>query len=241
MPTQSLLNKLTAISPLSQNDGRRLLELCTDVSHTRRHRDIIAEGARPRAVHLLLDGWAARYRLLDDGARQITAFLIPGDFCDLHVTMLEHMDHGIVALTDCNYACIDTDDLEACADAHPALARAFWRATLIDEAVLREWVVNVGRRDAMQAIAHLLSELHLRARIAGLVDDDAMDLPITQDDLADATGMTPVHCNRTLQKLRSDGLIELASKRLRILDLAGLRKAGGFDPAYLHLNDGANA
>ncbi|MEP9402721.1 Crp/Fnr family transcriptional regulator [Sphingomonas sp. VNH70] len=237
----SLWRKLNATSHLAEEDAACLAGLCADITSTRRHADIIAQGDRPQAIHLLIHGWAARYRLLPDGSRQITAFLIPGDFCDLHVTVLDRMDHGIVALTDCDYACIPSDALDACAAERPSLARAFWRATLVDEAILREWVVNVGRRDATQAVAHLLCELHLRARMAGLAHGDVFDLPVTQDDLADATGMTPVHMNRTLQKLRGDGLIELAHRQLTVLDLAGLRAQAGFDPAYLHLRDRADA
>ncbi len=237
----SLWRKLNATSHLSDEDSDCLAGLCVDVTSTRRHADIIAQGDRPHAIHLLLGGWAARYRLLPDGSRQITAFLIPGDFCDLHVTVLDRMDHGIVALTDCDYACIPSDRLDACAGERPRLARAFWRATLVDEAILREWVVNVGRRDATQAVAHLLCELFLRARMAGLATGDTIPLPVTQDDLADATGMTPVHMNRTLQKLRGDGLIELAQRQLTVRDLPALRAAAGFDPAYLHLRDRAAA
>ncbi len=232
-----LWRKLNATSRLSDGDADCVAALCVDITSTRRHADIIAQGDRPEAIHLLLNGWAARYRLLPDGSRQITAFLIPGDFCDLHVTVLDRMDHGIVALTDCDYACIPSDRLDACAGERPSLARAFWRSTLVDEAILREWVVSAGRRDATQAVAHLLCELHLRARMAGLATGDSFELPVTQDDLADATGMTPVHMNRTLQKLRADGLIELAHRRLRIPDLAALRAEAGFDPAYLHLRD----
>ncbi len=231
----ALVRKLNATSRLSEDDGDMLCALCVGITRTSRHEDIIAEGDRPQAVHLLLSGWAARYRILPDGGRQITAFLIAGDFCDLHVTVLRNMDHGIVALTDCEYACIPSDTLDAYTADHPRIARAFWRATLVDEAILREWVVNVGRRDAMQAVAHLLCELYLRADIAGLANGDTIALPITQDDLADATGMTPVHMNRTLQKLRGLGLIDLTHKRLTVRDMAGLRAQAGFDPGYLHL------
>ena len=110
-----------------------------------------------------------------------------------------------------------------------------WWGTLVDEAVLRQWVVNVGRREAYARIAHILCELHARMQAVGLVTEDQLALPLTQDELADATGLTPVHVNRTLQRLRGDNLIEIGSGRLNVLDLGKLKKAGGFDPSYLHI------
>ena len=199
------------------------------------HQDIIREGASPDHVHLILDGWAARYKIVPDGARQITAFLIPGDFCDAHVTILRQMDHGITALTPATVAYIPQAAFEALPLGRPELARALWWATLVDEAVLRSWIVNLGRRDAHEGVAHLLCELEVRLRHVGLVQDDRFDLPLTQETLADALGLTAVHTNRVLQRLRSEGLIVLEAGALTILDPAGLRRAAGFDPNYLHV------
>jgi CRP-like cAMP-binding protein len=168
-----------------------------------------------------------------DGSRQIVAFLIPGDFCDLHVTLLREMDHGIVALTPVKIAVVSQQIMIDLPIDRPTVGRALWRATLVDEAVLRSWVVNIGRREAFERIAHLFCELHARLTLVGLVNGGHFALPLTQEVLADATGLTPVHVNRMLQKLRTDGLITLKSGELTILDLPALQQIAGFDPYYL--------
>jgi len=230
-----VIRKLEAIEPLTDTERRKIDSLVRDVGDVARKTDIIADGESPNYVHLILEGWAARYKVLRDGSRRITAFLIPGDFCDLHITILDAMDHGIVALTDCRVAYIEQATIDEVTRSTPALTRALWRATLVDEAVLRQWLVNCGRRNALEAVAHLLCELHLRMQLVGLAANDRLDLPVTQEELADATGMTPVHINRTLQRLRNEGLIELGSGTLYVPDVRTLRRACDFDSAYLHL------
>lgn len=233
-----VIRKLEAIEPLTDTERRKVAGLVRDVDEVSRKTDIIADGASPEFVHLILEGWAARYKVLRDGSRRITAFLIPGDFCDLHITTLDAMDHGIVALTDCRVAYIEQAAIDEITRSTPILTRALWRATLVDEAVLRQWLVNAGRRNAFDAVAHLLCELHLRMKLVGLAEGDKLELPVTQEELADATGMTPVHINRTLQRLRKDGLIELGSGTLYVPDVRALRRSCDFDSAYLHLRPG---
>jgi CRP-like cAMP-binding protein len=235
MPESTLIRRLKIIADLGEEDERRIAELCREVQTTAAKQDIISERERPEHLHLILHGWAARYKMLPDGARQIVAFLIPGDFCDLHVTVLGQMDHGIVALTPCRVAYINTREIDQLTLENSRIARALWWSTLVDEGVLRNWVVNNGRRDAYERIAHLLCEMHARMEMIGLVEDEKLDLPLTQEDLADATSLTPVHTNRTLQRLRTEGLIELRSHVLTISDLEGLKRAAGFDPTYLHI------
>lgn len=230
-----LIRKLETVAELSEEDRRALLALCTDVRDVKAKRDIIAEGDRPDHVHLVVDGWAARYKLLDDGTRQILAFLIPGDFCDLHITVLGQMDHGIVALTPCSVAYVDTDLLDEITERQGRLTRALWWTTLVDEAVLRAWIVNLGRRDALQAVAHLMCEMHLRMKSVGLVEDGRFEMPLTQEELADTVGLTPVHTNRVLQRLRAEGVITFKSKKLEIHDIGRLREIAGFNPSYLHI------
>jgi CRP-like cAMP-binding protein len=197
-------------------------------------RNVIREGERPDHVHLIVEGWAARYKLLPDGARQITAFLIPGDFCDLHVTMLGEMDHSITTLTRAKVAYIPRSNMDALTE-RPGLAKAFWWATLVDEAVLRAWIVNVGRRDASEAIGHLMCELYVRMKNIGLADDHVFELPLTQEEIADALGLTSVHVNRVLQRLRSEDLISFRQGLLTIHDYPALEKASGFNSNYLHI------
>jgi CRP-like cAMP-binding protein len=183
----------------------------------------------------MLRGWAARYKTLRDGSRQIVDFVIPGDFCDLHVALLSEIDHGMVALTDCDLARIDKEQIAELTSENSRIVRAMWWSTLVDQSILREWVLNVGRRDAYGRLGHLFCEMHFRMKRAGLVEDDQLPLPVTQAELADATGLTAIHVNRTLRRLRSEGLIETRGGTLTILDVPALRKAAGFNPAYLHI------
>ncbi len=201
-------------------------------------RNVIREGERPDHVHLIIEGWAARYKLLPDGSRQITAFLIPGDFCDLHVTILGEMDHSITTLTRAKVAYIHRSKMDALTE-RPGLARAFWWATLVDEAVLRAWIVNVGRRDAYEAVGHLMCELYVRMKNIGLTEDHRFELPLTQEELGDALGLTPVHVNRVLQRLRAESLISFKGGLLIILDYERLEAASGFNSNYLHIAERA--
>jgi CRP-like cAMP-binding protein len=211
-----------------------LNSLYSDARDIGARRNIIREGDRPDHVHLMVEGWAARYKLLPDGARQITAFLIPGDFCDLHVTILGEMDHGITTVTRSKVAFIPRAQMEALTE-RPSLAKAFWWSTLVDEAILRSWIVNVGRRDAFEAVGHLICELYVRMKNIGLVDGDRFDLPLTQEEIGDALGLTSVHVNRVLQRMRSDDLISFRQGLLTIHDYRRLEKAAGFNPNYLHI------
>jgi CRP-like cAMP-binding protein len=209
--------------------------MCSDIRVVGKRVDIISEGDTPQYAHLVLSGWAARYRILPNGARQIMAFLLPGDFCDLHYTVLTTMDHAIIALTDCHVAYIDSHTVERVISANTCLTRAFCWAARVDEAISREWVVNNGRRNTYQALAHLLCELHLRLELIGLSDDNRMALPLTQEMLSDAIGVSGIHVNRVLLKLRTEGLIVWDRGLLMVPDPEALRQAAGFTPAYLHL------
>ena len=234
-PGNPWLAKLGTIIDLPEEDRAALDEICGEAREIGARRNVIREGDRPEYVHLVVEGWAARYKLLPDGGRQITAFLIPGDFCDLHVTILGEMDHNIATITRSRIAFIPRDRMDALTD-RPRLARALWWATLVDEAVLRAWIVNIGRRDAQEAIGHLICELHVRMRNIGLVSDRAFELPLTQEEIADALGLTAVHVNRVLQRMRADKLITLSHGSLTILDARRLEEASGFNANYLHLH-----
>lgn len=232
-----LARKLDHFTPLSPEDKRVLDDLCD--GSVRRHeakRDLIKEGDRPDVVFLLLEGWACRYKILPDGSRQIMAYLLPGDLCDVHIFILKQMDHSIGLLSDATVAAVPREKMLQIFDDHRTLARAMWWATLVDEGVLREWIVNMGRRDAYDRIAHLLTELWLRLEMVGLTSENSFDLPITQTDLGDTLGLTPVHVNRVLQRMRGEGLIRSEKGRLHIPDMAQLRAVTRFEPNYLHLD-----
>lgn len=229
-----LVAKLETRAPLSESDREALHGLYEDCREIGARRNLIREGDRPDHVLLMIEGWAARYKLLPDGARQITAFLIPGDFCDLHVTILGEMDHGITTLTRSKVAFVPRTKIDALTEC-PSLIKAFWWATLVDSAVLRAWIVNVGRRDAAEAIGHLFCEIYVRMKNVGLVTGRRFDLPLTQEEIADALGLTPVHVNRVLQRMRSEELISLHHGTLTLLDYGRLEQVSGFNANYLHI------
>jgi CRP-like cAMP-binding protein len=163
------------------------------------------------------------------------AFLVPGDLCDLEVFVLEEMDHSIGAITETSCAVIPAETVKGLLTEGSSLTPALWWSTMTDSAVLRERIVDHGRRDAHERLAHIFYEMLIRYRIIGQAEDDSIPFALTQEDIADATGLTPVHVGRTLRLLREEGLIELKGKVLRILDPARLKQVARFNPNYLHL------
>jgi CRP-like cAMP-binding protein len=200
--------------------------------------DLIRQGDAPSSIFLVLDGWACHYRTLEDGRRQIVDFAIPGDLCDLNIFILDRMDHSIGALTRLRVAEIRHDDLYELVSGSAAIATALWWQELVSRSINREWIVNVGQRRALERIAHLFCEMFLRLETVGLTHGFSCDFPLTQNDLADATGLTSVHVNRTVQQLRQMGLVVFQDRKLTIPDLAALQKVGSFNPDYLHHRHG---
>jgi CRP-like cAMP-binding protein len=196
--------------------------------------DIIREGQTPDDVHLIVSGVACRHKTIENGARQIVAYLLPGDFCDLHIFILNEMDHTISTLNECEVVDLPRDTILRLTE-RPAIARALWWATLVDEATLREGVINIGRRQAEERMAHFLCEMMMRLDAVGLVQDDSFDLPLTQEELGETLGMSTVHVNRTLQKLRNRKLVAFDRKKVTVHDPAALKACCGFNPNYLHL------
>jgi CRP-like cAMP-binding protein len=196
---------------------------------------ILTEGQKVGFIHIILTGMAARSKTLESGSRQIMALLVPGDVCDLEVFVLAAMDHDIVALAETTCTVIPAKIIEGLLTESTTLTKALWWSTMTDSAVLREWIVNHGSRDSLERLAHLMCELLIRYRIVGEAVDDSFPFLLTQEELADATGMTPVHLNRMIRQLRGDGLIDLSGKVLKILDPQRLLDVAKYDSAYLHL------
>ena len=196
--------------------------------------DLICEGDRCDNVRLFLSGWACRYKALEDGRRQILSFVLPGDTCDAYIYLLSAMDHSIATLTPVSFAELDRVAFERLMSTDASVAEAFHCEILAARAIQREWGINLGRRDALERVAHMICELFERLKMVGLVDGNMFAFPVTQTDLADATGLSTVHLNRTLQELRAAGLITLRDRSLTILDLQALRNAAMFNPSYLH-------
>lgn len=198
--------------------------------------DIVREGDPPRCTRVIVKGWVCRYKMLEDGRRQIISFLLPGDLCDLNIFVLKRMDHSIRALTPVQYVTLNPFDFEKLTVGHPGVLRALWCETLANAAIQREWTVNLGQRSALERLAHLLCELHIRLQVIGMVSDDVCDFPLTQLELADTLGLTAVHVSRTLKELRTRGFIRLCGHRLEILDFHQLCRIAMFDANYLHLD-----
>lgn len=231
------IRKLERYVRLSADEKSALLEASSaSVRRVGAREDIIREGDRPRHVNLILDGFACRYKVLEDGRRQIVGFFAPGDLCDQRVFVLKSMDHSISSISPVSLAELPADTLTGLTDRFPRIARALWWMTLVDESVSREWVMNIGQRSALERMAHLICELFLRLKCVGLTDENSCELPMTQTELADALGLSAVHTNRTLQELRTAGLIVWKGRKLTIPDFDLLAGAALFSAHYLHLD-----
>lgn len=234
------VRKLTALGRLSDADQVQLADAIGPTRQIAARTDVIHEGDDPRVVNIVLDGWACRYRQLADGRRQIVSLLLPGDPCDPHIFLLDRMDHAIGALTPVTLVQIPGAALQELTARRPALDDALHREALASAAIQREWTVSLGCRSGAERLAHLFCELHARLTAVGLADGASCPMPITQIDLAEAMGQTSVHINRTLQELRSAGLITLRGRQLTLHDPDGLAQLAHFDPAYLHLTPDAH-
>ena len=237
---ETFIAKLRYGATLTDADEAALRSGVEHVRYVEAEQDLVREGAPPGQLRLVLDGIAFRYKTVPKGRRQILAFLLPGDLCDLQIPILGVMDHGIRTLTHCRVASISQTVVDDWTE-RPHVIRALWWATLVDEAIMREWIVNLGARPADQRVAHLLVELLHRLRSVGLATDKGYALPLSQEKLGECTGLSTVHVNRVLTRLRKAGLVTFQRGRVAIGNLDALTSMAGFDPGYLHLKEGANA
>jgi CRP-like cAMP-binding protein len=218
---------------LSGEDIRVLQTLCSREQRFKAKVDILVEGAAPRSAFVVTRGMACRYRLLPDGQRQILTFLVPGDFIDMHVLLLNSIDHFVGTIGRTRLAAIDRDTVIDIVARHPRLKAAFWWSARQEDAMLRERIVALGRRNARGRVAYLLCELVWRQRAIGMAEDHGIRLPMTQTDLADALGLTSVYVNHILQAFRREQLITLEQRRLTLLDVEKLEEISGLNPDYL--------
>jgi CRP-like cAMP-binding protein len=231
-----VIRRLEHFLPLDPAEASAIRALTTDyVRELAPREDLAMEGEPPCYVNLVLSGCACRYKMLEDGRRQIVAFFVPGDLCDARVFILKSMDHSIAAISATRVAQVPPARFIELTDRFPRLTRALWWNTLVHEAIAREWILNIGQRSALERMANLLCELFMRLRAVDMVRGAACDLPLTQADLGEALGISTVHVNRTLQSLRADGLITLRGGVLTVHDLPALMDLAMFNPNYLHL------
>lgn len=229
----AFLQRLSHAADLTDEELAAVEELCRQPKDIGSKKYLSRDGDEMVSFPVVLSGWAARYQILRDGARQITRLLLPGDAFYFGASPDGVAIEEVITLSPCQIVNILHADMRRVIDRFPAVGEAMRSYGCMENAIMASWVVNVGRRDALERMAHLICESHYRL---SLIDDnqgEQIHFPLTQDDLADVLGLTPVHINRKLQQLRQDDLITLRSKQLTIHDLRSLQQVAGFDPAYL--------
>lgn len=234
-PNLLMIRKLESVFILKNDERQAINNLLISTLALTTDQDIVRVGDQPSRCFLIAEGFACAYKLTGDGKRQILALYVPGDIPDLQSLHLKSLDISLASISPCKLGFIEHADMHRLCESYPRLAGAFWRETLVQASISREWLLNIGQRDSYSRIAHLLCELLVRLKVVGLADYQKFELPITQVELADATGITEVHMNRTLQMLRADGLVITAKTHFTVPDWQKLVEAGEFDPFYLHL------
>ncbi|MFN3389809.1 MAG: Crp/Fnr family transcriptional regulator [Allosphingosinicella sp.] len=240
-PLAPMLRKFLRTSLLDQEDREAILNLPYQLRSIRRGSYVVRDGEVAHHACLIVSGYAYRHKLAGDGGRQILAIQMKGDFVDLHNAVLGTADHNVQTLTDVEAAFIPVQAVRALAFSHPRVGLAMWVDTAVDGSIHREWTTNLGRRDARTRLAHLLCEFGVRLEEAGLGSLCEYQLPMTQEELADAVGLTAVHVNRTLKLLDREGLTARTLRAVTIHDWDALAAAGDFDRHYLHLGDAREA
>ncbi len=228
--------KLEHGADLTRADRAKLQQIEDGSRKVEARTTLIREGEAPRGAYLVLDGIACRCKILQDGSRQILAYLLPGDLCHVDMEVMGQMDHSIATISECIIVNIPRAVIDDLAHHYPHITRALQWSALADESTLREWLVGMGRRNAVNQMAHLFCELLVRLSAIGRTLEDSYELPLTQEELGDALGLSVVHVNRILQALREERLVSFKGKRLTILDFKRLKERAGFNPNYLHLN-----
>lgn len=238
-PLAQLVRKLETRTRLDQSDIAAILELPFTMRTYEAPGYVVREGVRSlKQCSFVRTGFAFRQKLTVDGNRQIVGMCLPGDFIDLQHLFLKRADHNIQVLTRLEAVDIERAALQELALARPNVGKALWIDTLIEASIHREWILNIGRRDARQRIAHLLCEFALRMKHAGLESGDGYELPMTQEQLGDAVGLTSVHVNRTLKSLTADGLVRRDKRYLTFNDWEKIRAIGDFSALYMHFDQG---
>jgi len=234
---QNFVARLGALSPLSNEDAAVLMRLPVDTTRVRGNLDILSTGDGFDYACLVVSGIVARFVQLRDGSRQYTAFHMPGDMADIHRVATPAVASSLQTLSTATIIRFPTKDLKAAALASPGITQAFWAYATVDAALLTQWVVNLGRRDAKSRMAHFLCEIGMRSEQSGLADRHEFILDASQAQIGDALGLTPVHVNRTLKSLKESKLVSTDGRIIRVLNWPALAALGDFDPTYLQLDN----
>jgi CRP-like cAMP-binding protein len=234
MPHRKLMERLQAIASLSDAE-RSLLEGMPRTIKSLVDGEFFSRGGDV-ASHcvILVSGFLGRHKIVAT-RDQIISFHVPGDMPDLMTLHLPQMDHNLVSIGPSTVALVPHRFLNQMLDGSPRLTHVFWRETLIDAAIYRQWVANLGGHDAIAKIAHLICEVLARLEVVDLAQDNAFQLPFTQKHVADACGLSIVHVNRTIQELRQRSLIAWEGREVTVLDRKELERIAEFEPDYLHL------
>ncbi|WP_432769730.1 MAG: Crp/Fnr family transcriptional regulator [Sphingopyxis sp.] len=236
MALEALIARLRFYSDLGEGDLAELAGLGGKIRNVEANREIITAGQEMDAVLVIREGWAARFKTLEDGRRQILNILLPGDIFDLQVLVAAEADHSVVTVTDVSLYTLPPPAVREMLNGSGALTMAFWWTQVQEEAFLREQIIRNGRQSAQERIGHLLLELHRRAQIVNQANGDSLRMPLTQTQIADTLGLTPIHTNRVLRRLVREGYIETSRQWIRFLDADALAQMCDFDPSYFHLD-----
>ncbi|WP_225668292.1 Crp/Fnr family transcriptional regulator [Bradyrhizobium hereditatis] len=235
----SLLRRLNTVSKLDPADISAIRSLPIAVRHWEGGRAIVSDGERPKDCCLIIEGFCVRSKTTVRGGRQILSIHIRGEIPDLQSLHLQTMDHDLITLVPSTLGFISHASLRALTHARPSVADALWRDTLIDAAMFREWIVNVGQRPAPARLAHVVMELRRRLAVTKRAEAAAIEFPLTQEQIGEALGITPVHANRIIKQLRQDGIVDVSKGQVQVLDETKLAKFAPFDDRYLHLDPSA--
>lgn len=233
MPT-ALLRRLRATAGIEEDDIQAIRALPVSVRTYRANQPIVRDGERPRECCLIVEGFCIRSKTIASGQRQILSIHIPGEIPDLQSLHLHVMDHDLITLTECTLGFIGHGALRDITRRRPNIVEILWRDTLVDAAMFREWIVNVGQRPALNRLAHIIIELRERLRVIGRLEGKEFEMPLTQEQIGEAMGITAVHANRIIKQLREDNVADLCRGRVTVLDEAKLQTLADFDDCYLH-------
>ncbi|MEM6649772.1 MAG: Crp/Fnr family transcriptional regulator [Pseudomonadota bacterium] len=232
---QPFRNRIAQYTALADEAWGPFSEMATDLQSYEMDEDIICASEPADNVFIMVEGWAIRYRVLEDGRRQIVNFMLPGDIFDLQSLADLKADHSVTTVTPATVIKIKSEKFLRLLRQSTELAATFWWASVQEESILREQIVRIGRRSAQERIGHLLLELERRFNIAIGKETTHMPLPLSRTELADTLGLTSIHVSRTMSSMRRSGLIEEVDRNIRILDREKLSKMCQFDLDYLHL------